>query len=306
MGDEHGFQWGSRRQIPEDSPFFFEGNLGRLTNLCQEKSEELVTSSSSGSFAKPMNIVCKWSRCKSTFRTLEKYEQHLLLDHKFACTACHRSFSNIRLLDMHLNEAHSPLFAAQIDRGMSCYKCCVAGCNILLSSNTARNTHLQQFHLYPTIYDFNTEVPLFADEKAVQPVACATCSECGVFKTKAMYSITQWRRGKMQPKTCLDCVAMRTRPSDTPAAAKVVEVVTAPSGASESSSQLLTRRERRALQFGHSHTSPAALSAAGHPPSPLAAPMDVEPDIDFLSASVQRLHVTVPQTIHFGRRGKRK
>ncbi len=65
------------------------------------------------------------------------------------CPVCQLSFVAARLLAMHEDEEHNPLFLARDDRR---YRCIVEGCERDFSSPHMRRMHLRDKHAYPHDY----------------------------------------------------------------------------------------------------------------------------------------------------------
>ena len=53
---------------------------------------------------------CHISGCSQRFRSVEEYEHHYNSLHRHVCSACRRSFPSARLLDVHIEEWHDPVF----------------------------------------------------------------------------------------------------------------------------------------------------------------------------------------------------
>ena len=87
--------------------------------------------------------------------TLTEYEAHYQRQHVNVCYECDAELPTSLFLDLHLEEQHSPIFQAQIDRGESAFRCFVESCKSKFKSQTARRRHLETDHDYPASYRFN-------------------------------------------------------------------------------------------------------------------------------------------------------
>jgi hypothetical protein len=76
-------------------------------------------------------------------------EEHYRAVHSFQCGQCRSKFSTARTLEVHIEEEHSPFFAAQLslypDREL--FECfATPHCNLRFASKELRNGHCRQIH----------------------------------------------------------------------------------------------------------------------------------------------------------------
>ena len=94
-----------------------------------------------------VSIRCPVNGCQLTFSTYYDFELHIPT-HTNQCHECSRIYPCQRLLDIHLDEAHSSYFKAASLRKPS-FKCLVDGCNIQSLSDQHRYDHLINDHQFP-------------------------------------------------------------------------------------------------------------------------------------------------------------
>uniref|UniRef100_A0A8C5H310 Zinc finger protein 511 n=1 Tax=Gouania willdenowi TaxID=441366 RepID=A0A8C5H310_GOUWI len=99
-------------------------------------------------------LACHISGCSGTFSTLEDYEHHYNTLHRHVCCSCRRSLPSARLLDIHIQEWHDPLFTILAQR-QDMYQCLVEGCGLKFSTSKHRKEHLIRIHKYPPDFRFD-------------------------------------------------------------------------------------------------------------------------------------------------------
>jgi hypothetical protein len=101
-------------------------------------------------------IVCSVDGCKSCFRSTWEFEAHYSTAHINICSVCRRTFPSSRLLDIHLDEAHSTYFATIASKAGSepLFRCLVEGCARLFKGDFQRHRHLLDFHRWPANLTF--------------------------------------------------------------------------------------------------------------------------------------------------------
>lgn len=87
--------------------------------------------------------------------TVSEYEKHYQKQHVNICYECDAELPTEYFLDLHLEEAHSPIFQARLSRDEKVYRCFSQFCSELFASITSRRRHLEKVHSYPSEYRFN-------------------------------------------------------------------------------------------------------------------------------------------------------
>lgn len=67
------------------------------------------------------------------------------------CSTCQSTFSNEKLLDLHITEHHDPFFQGEVDGGFACI---TQTCNEVFKSSVERQVHLQRNHGFPRWFRF--------------------------------------------------------------------------------------------------------------------------------------------------------
>lgn len=84
---------------------------------------------------------------------------------KLSCPVCKLLFLNARLMDLHMEESHNPLFEASQQR----LKCLVDGCDRDFSTQHKRFMHLRDKHNYPADFKFGIKPRSNQKQKKKQP-----------------------------------------------------------------------------------------------------------------------------------------
>ncbi|XP_067656957.1 zinc finger protein 511-like isoform X2 [Haliotis asinina] len=95
---------------------------------------------------------CSIAGCPETFDTLLGYESHYNSVHRHTCSECRRSYPSNHLLEIHLREAHDPLFSLQSGDK---FVCLVQGCEQKFAAPKIRKNHMVKRHKYPANYRFD-------------------------------------------------------------------------------------------------------------------------------------------------------
>lgn len=84
---------------------------------------------------------------------------------QLSCPVCKLLFLNARLMDLHMEESHNPLFEASQQR----FKCLVEGCDRDLSTQHKRFMHLRDKHGFPPDFKFGIKPRSNQKQKKKQP-----------------------------------------------------------------------------------------------------------------------------------------
>jgi hypothetical protein len=90
---------------------------------------------------------CPVNGCQVSFSSYNDLDIHIS-SHTNQCHECSRIYPSKRLLDIHLDEAHSSYFNALSLRKPS-YVCLVDGCHVVSLSDQHRYDHLVNDHMFP-------------------------------------------------------------------------------------------------------------------------------------------------------------
>ncbi|KAL7747102.1 hypothetical protein RI367_007598 [Sorochytrium milnesiophthora] len=97
-----------------------------------------------------VEVVLTCPYCQTTFTTQPNLDAHVQSNHMHTCaqTSCAGvTLPTARLLSIHLQEAHSPLFRLQRQKeGARMFECFVAECAGKYVDNSARRRHLKHAH----------------------------------------------------------------------------------------------------------------------------------------------------------------
>ena len=92
-------------------------------------------------------IECAEPACEGArFPDEAAYDAHYAARHTHECAPCRRPFASAFLLDLHLDERHSSLFAARAARGDHVWRCHDEACLASYPSEAARDDHLITEH----------------------------------------------------------------------------------------------------------------------------------------------------------------
>jgi hypothetical protein len=94
-------------------------------------------------------IYCPVEGCSVIMSNCSELEDHYAAVHSFQCAQCRNKFSTARSLEIHIEEEHSPFFAAQLslypDRAL--FECfATPHCNLRFASKELRDSHCSQVH----------------------------------------------------------------------------------------------------------------------------------------------------------------
>ena len=74
-----------------------------------------------------------------------EHKQNILQEH--LCEECKRKFSSYHLLDLHLEEAHSPFFEISLSKNKpGLYKCLIPSCSLRFNGPKERKIHYRESH----------------------------------------------------------------------------------------------------------------------------------------------------------------
>lgn len=95
-------------------------------------------------------ICCPVDHCPRILSCVSELEEHYRQVHSFQCAECHSKFITSRALEVHIEEEHSPFFAAQLglypDRAL--FECfATPHCSGRFVSKERRDNHCRQEHL---------------------------------------------------------------------------------------------------------------------------------------------------------------
>jgi hypothetical protein len=129
-------------------------------------------------------ICCPVEGCSRILSNIVELEDHYQSIHSFQCGECFAKFLTSRALEVHIEEEHSPFFAAQLslysDRLL--FECFSPACDSRFASKDARNTHCRQVHCLENdgrvVEDGRKS--LFGIEKAVRDIQISNPPRFGV------------------------------------------------------------------------------------------------------------------------------
>ncbi|XP_038885473.1 zinc finger protein 511 [Benincasa hispida] len=146
-----------RRRFDPDSPFFASGNAEReilakqvaldLTEDEKLQLHNMVVDASS-------EIFCPIVGCGAHLKSLDDFEDHYNSRHTASCSVCPRVYPTLRLLSLHVSEAHDSFFQAKVARGYDMYECLVEGCGLKFKSYKSRQQHLVDKHKFSASFEF--------------------------------------------------------------------------------------------------------------------------------------------------------
>jgi len=125
--------------IIRDKYFAYYTNNDMNVNNNDSSNEETVRLSSL--------LRCPVNGCQVSFSSYNDLDIHIS-SHTNQCYECSRIYPSKRLLDIHLDEAHSSYFNALSLRKPS-YVCLVDGCHVVSLSDQHRYDHLVNDHMFP-------------------------------------------------------------------------------------------------------------------------------------------------------------
>lgn len=141
-----------RIQLNKEHEIFEDGDIQRHLYL------QNITSSFADTDDSPKHSVsafcCHISGCSQVFSSVEEYEHHYNSLHRHVCCSCHRSLPSARLLDIHIQEWHDPLFTI-LTQKQDMYQCLVEGCGLKFRTSIQRKDHLIKIHKYPPDFRFD-------------------------------------------------------------------------------------------------------------------------------------------------------
>lgn len=99
--------------------------------------------------ASSKQIFCPVEGCSAVMSNCLNLEEHYRAVHSFQCGQCRNKFVTARSLEVHIEEEHSPLFAAQLslypDRQL--FECfATPKCDSRFVSKELRDSHCRQMH----------------------------------------------------------------------------------------------------------------------------------------------------------------
>ncbi|KAG7864902.1 hypothetical protein KL918_005028 [Ogataea parapolymorpha] len=112
-----------------------------LTSIAQKSNEELYGSLSS--------CISKVQYCE----TQESVEPKFCY-YQNVCSVCHATLQNSYILELHLNELHSPFFKSRLEKGAMIFECFNSYCLEVFSTVESREQHMINCHDYPQDFDF--------------------------------------------------------------------------------------------------------------------------------------------------------
>ncbi|XP_067928753.1 zinc finger protein 511-like [Watersipora subatra] len=142
-----------KRRFEPDAAFFEQGSI-----ICRLLQETLVPLSSLKSDGVVMDedvqvIDCQLQGCYQQFSSLYSYEEHYATRHRNVCRECGKILPTTRLLDLHIDELHNPLFDMQSKKSPM-FQCLISGCAETFMSSKIRRKHLIEVHKYPSSFRF--------------------------------------------------------------------------------------------------------------------------------------------------------
>jgi len=146
-------QYCYRKSRQPDDPFFDEGNAAFAERskvwCCPAEAEAMYDETEADRSGGP--LMCHFTSCSLTFRTLSALENHVFVSHRNRCSECGKDYPTLHLLDAHIAEKHDSFFAVLAERKPS-YVCFVEGCSHLSWNAAERQSHLIEGHLWPAAY----------------------------------------------------------------------------------------------------------------------------------------------------------
>ncbi|KAK3118822.1 hypothetical protein QOZ80_9BG0708660 [Eleusine coracana subsp. coracana] len=157
LGTELGFWAAARRRLAPDDPFFAAGDLERellAKHVALDLSEVDRYQIEKMEVASTCTLFCPIVGCGAQLDCLEDFEDHYIARHTASCSVCSRVYPTLRLLSIHVSEAHDSYFQAKVARGFAMYECLVEGCGVKLKSYKSRQQHLIDKHQFPKSFEF--------------------------------------------------------------------------------------------------------------------------------------------------------
>ncbi|XP_041470702.1 zinc finger protein 511-like [Lytechinus variegatus] len=97
---------------------------------------------------------CHVHGCSQSFASVEDYEDHYNVCHRFICRYCQRFYQTNHLLEIHLAESHDSFFSL-LSQQQPMYRCLEERCNDRFMDARGRLGHLTSCHGYPANFSFD-------------------------------------------------------------------------------------------------------------------------------------------------------
>nr|XP_050038465.1 zinc finger protein 511-like isoform X1 [Dermacentor andersoni] len=108
--------------------------------------------------------------CPREFDSVREFESHYASRHHLTCTQCRIALPTEYLLELHIAESHSPIFAARpTSTNHPKYECVVEGCTERFASWADRKQHTVDAHRYPAGFAYFPHAPV-ADKHQARPI----------------------------------------------------------------------------------------------------------------------------------------
>ncbi|KAH7683222.1 Alpha-SNAP protein [Dioscorea alata] len=146
-----------RRRFGLGDSFFASGNIERellAKQVALDLTEDERYQIHQMEDACNNNVFCPIVGCGTKLKCLEDFEDHYHARHTASCSVCSRVYPTVRLLSIHISEAHDSFFQAKVARGFPMYECLVEGCGMKLKSYKSRQQHLVDKHKFPASFEF--------------------------------------------------------------------------------------------------------------------------------------------------------
>ncbi|XP_068597706.1 zinc finger protein 511 [Brachionichthys hirsutus] len=139
-----------RIHLHRDHELFEDGDVLRHIYL----QEPQVSAPDDGRTLRFPEFSCHVSGCAAALLTSEEYEHHYDSSHRHTCCSCRSCLPSARLLDIHIQESHDPLFTILAQK-QHMYQCLVEGCGQKFQTGKHRKDHLITIHAYPPDFRFD-------------------------------------------------------------------------------------------------------------------------------------------------------
>ncbi|XP_046885566.1 zinc finger protein 511 isoform X1 [Hypomesus transpacificus] len=138
--------------LSQEHEIFEDGDIHRHLYL-----QDLSSSTADADNSPKLSVSafgCHISGCNQVFSSVEEYEHHYNSLHRHVCCSCQRSLPSARLLDIHIQEWHDPLFTI-LTQKQDMFQCLVEGCELKFKTGIQRKDHLIRIHKYPPDFRFD-------------------------------------------------------------------------------------------------------------------------------------------------------
>lgn len=146
-----------QRRFDPDSPFFASGNVEReilAKQLALDLNEDEKLQLHNMVVDAGRKIFCPIVDCGAHLKSVDDFEDHYNSRHTASCSVCPRVYPTLRLLSLHVSEAHDSFFQAKVARGYDMYECLVEGCGLKFKSYKSRQQHLVDKHKFSASFEF--------------------------------------------------------------------------------------------------------------------------------------------------------